>query len=104
MWSAEASEQQKFKNSQNCKVRGVGDLAESIGKQENSMSSLEKYLILRGWDDNFGDVVAGIYEKSFLEKARDMISFGEPSELENQDMIASTKSKVLWKEGYAPTN
>lgn len=24
--------------------------------------------------------------------------------LKNQDMIASTKSKVLWKEGYAPEN
>lgn len=43
---------------------------------------MEKSLIHRGWDDNFGDVVASIYEKSFLEKARDKISPGEPSELE----------------------
>lgn len=37
---------------------------------------MKQSLILRRWDDNFGDVVAGIYEKSFLKKARDKISLG----------------------------
>lgn len=41
-----------------------------------------KSLILRGWNDEFGDVVEGIYEKSCLERARDMIRLEEPSELE----------------------
>lgn len=45
---------------------------------------MKKSLILRGWDDNSGDVVESTYEKSFPEKARDKRSLGEPSELERQ--------------------
>lgn len=45
---------------------------------------MKKSLILRGWDDNSGDVVESTYEKSFPEKARDKTSLGEPSELEQQ--------------------
>lgn len=45
-------------------------------KPHGKLSHLERV------DDDFGNVVVGIYEKSCLERAGDMIRLKEPSELE----------------------